>query len=233
MTRAIPTLLALTALAAVATGAATGADAKRQRDLPPRANPGEVVATELAFARAAQDEGQWTAFADYATKDAVMFVPEPVNAQEWLKKRANPEQAVKWQPHKVWSSCDGSLAVTKGAWQRPDGSVGYFTTVWERQKKGEYRWVLDRGDALQTPLPEPEMIAAEVATCNGKRLPDLEGNVNEAEPFYWQRVSRDGSLAVRIGPGLDGAHLTISFVSPDGPTTTEPTPNPGDSGQGA
>ena len=88
-----------------------------------RANPSKVIATELAFARAAQEKGQWTAFAEYATDDAVMFVPEPVNAKDWLKRQVNPPRAVTWQPHQVWSSCDGTLAVTKGAWQRPDGSV--------------------------------------------------------------------------------------------------------------
>jgi len=132
-----------------------------------RADPSTVVAAELAFARAAQEKGQWIAFAEYATEDAVMFVPAPVNAQDWLKKRPNPPQAVRWQPHEVWSSCDGSLAVSKGAWQRPDGSVGYFTTVWERQAKEKdgYRWVLDQGDALAEPLAAPEMIAARVAEC--------------------------------------------------------------------
>jgi hypothetical protein len=130
-----------------------------------RADPSRVVAAELAFARAAQEKGQWTAFAEFATDDAVMFVPEAVTAQAWLKGRANPPQAVRWQPYQVWSSCDGSLAVTKGAWQRPDGSVGYFTTVWERQGKGEYRWVLDQGDVLEQPLATSEMIEARTAEC--------------------------------------------------------------------
>ena len=130
-----------------------------------RANPSKVIATELAFARAAQDKGQWTAFAEFATRDAVMFVPEAVNAQAWLKGRANPAQAVRWQPHQVWSSCDGSLALTKGAWQRPDGGVGYFTTVWQRQENGEYRWVLDQGDELAEALAPPELIDAQAAEC--------------------------------------------------------------------
>ena len=132
-----------------------------------RSNPSNVVAAELAFARAAQEKGQWTAFAEYATEDAVMFVPEAVNARAWLKGRANPPQAVRWQPHQVWSSCDGSLAVTKGAWQRADGSVGYFTTVWQRQEreKDGYRWVLDQGDTLPGPLAAPELIDARAAEC--------------------------------------------------------------------
>ena len=70
--------------------------------LTPRADVGKVVATELAFARAAQDEGQWTAFTEHAAEGGVMFVPEAVIARDWLRGRANPPEAVRWQPHEVW-----------------------------------------------------------------------------------------------------------------------------------
>lgn len=133
------------------------------------ANPSALVAAEIAFARAAREKGQWTAFRDFADDSAVMFVPEPVLARDWLKGRANPAAPVQWQAHQVWMSCDGSVGATKGAWQRPDGSVGYFTTIWQRRKKGDYRWVLDQGDALAEPLPAPEMLAAAVADCPERR----------------------------------------------------------------
>ncbi len=141
------------------------------RLLTPTAVPSKVVATELAFARMAQEKGQWTAFRDYATGDAVMFVPDPVNAQEWLRKQADPAEAVKWQPHEVWSSCDGSLAVTRGAWQRANGTSGYFTTVWQRQQNGEYKWVMDQGDMVAEPLVEPDFIRTKIASCDGKQFP--------------------------------------------------------------
>jgi hypothetical protein len=174
-----------------------------------RANPSKVVAAELAFARLAQEQGQWTAFAEYATRDAVMFVPEPVVAQDWLKGRANPPQAVRWQPHQVWSSCDGSLAVTKGAWQRPDGSVGYFTTVWQRQEDGEYKWVMDQGDVLAEPLEAPEMIEAKAAQCHlprpmpapGVPIVDADeqhsGGRSDDFTLHWDVITRpDGSRTV-------------------------------------
>ena len=105
-------LLALAALAGTAAGA-------EDRPGPPGrarnsyADPSAVIAAELAFARLAQEKGQWTAFAATAANDAVMFQPQMVLAQQWLKGRANPPVAVKWQPHQVWSSCDGSLARSK------------------------------------------------------------------------------------------------------------------------
>ena len=162
--RAAFALALLATLTACAGGPVTRDDVY-DRVLKGRADPSAVVATELAFARAAQERGQWTAFAEYATDDAMMFVPEPVNAKGWLKGRANPSQAIQWQPHQVWSSCDGSLAVTKGAWQRPDGSTGYFTTVWQRQGDGTYRWVLDQADQLAQPLAAPDFIGTQVADC--------------------------------------------------------------------
>ena len=141
------------------------------------ANPSAVVAAELAFARLAQEKGQWTAFRETATKDAVMFVPGPTNAQAWLRKQANPAAAVRWQPHEVWISCDGSAAVTRGAWQAGGGqagggqnatAAGYFITMWQRQKDGRYKWRLDQSEALAVPLPAPDGIAGHVASCSGR-----------------------------------------------------------------
>lgn len=159
--------LVLAAMALLAS--ATPGLARERDEARLRANPSAVIAAELAFAREAQEKGQWTAFAKFADDDAVMFVPQAVSAKTWLKGRANPAQPVRWQPHQVWSSCDGTLAVTKGAWQRADGSVGYFTTVWERQRKGDFKWLLDQGDDLAQPLAEPEMIGGSVAECPAGR----------------------------------------------------------------
>ena len=180
-------------------GCAGGSGDYYSRLLKPVANPSRVVAAELAFARAAQDKGQWTAFRYYAHDEAVMFVPEPVIARDWLKGRDNPAQAVKWQPHHVWSSCDGSLAVTRGAWQRADGTNGYFTTVWQRRADGEYRWKLDQGDTLETPLEAPEFVRTDIADCPDRGMAaELRDQAEQSRPAgggtYFDQVSGDSSL---------------------------------------
>jgi len=103
----------------------------------PVANPSAIVQAELAFARLAQEEGQWTAFRETATDDAIMFTPDLVNAQQWLKGKADPAQAVTWQPHHIYMSCDGSIAVSTGAWQNAKGDSGRFTTIWQQQDFGQ------------------------------------------------------------------------------------------------
>ena len=191
------------------------------------ANPSAVIAAEIAFAQLAQAKGQWTAFRSTATKDAVMFVPQMAYAQAFLKDRADPAQAVKWQPHQVWSSCDGSLAVTRGAWQRPDGSTGYFTTVWQRQKDLKYKWVLNQGDAMPFPLDEPEMIAAKVADCPAGYRPEraakpnnFKGDLPALDPAHRSGASRDATLRWDVTVTPEGARHFVVSMTADGKQQT-------------
>lgn len=120
------------------------------------ANPSEVAATDIAFARAARDDGQWTAFRRYAADGAKIHGKNGViEAGPWLAAQDDPKVPVQWTPTAVWSSCDGSTAVTQGKFADPDGGWGYYVTVWERQRDGRYRWVYDMA------APDDELTAAE------------------------------------------------------------------------
>ena len=215
MKKLIAAAVAIATLAACASN-----DPRDRRNLRPTANPSAVLATEIGFARTAQEKGQWTAFRQFATRDAVLFVPEAVNAQSWLRRQADPPQAVRWQAHQVWSSCDGTLAATRGAWQRPDGSVGYFTTIWQRQDRNEYRWVVDQGDTLAEPLTAPEMIGAEVADCSGERTLGMAEPVSVELPSRGSGRSRDRTLAYEWQVGSDlSRRLKVSLMK-DGQMVT-------------
>lgn len=122
------------------------------------ANPSEVAATDIAFSRAARDEGQWTAFRRFAADGAVIHGRNgPIDAHPWLAAQDDPPAPVQWTPTAVWSSCDGSVAVTQGKFAEPEGQWGYYVTVWERQRDGRYRWVYDMG------APDDQLTAAENA----------------------------------------------------------------------
>jgi len=129
------------------------------------ANPSAVVKAELAFARLAQEKGQWTAFRETADKDAVMFAPEAVNAQAWLRKRADPPRAVAWQPYRIFVSRDGGYAASTGPWTQPDGGSGTFTTIWRRQRDGSFKWLLDFGSDTHVPPRDDPIIEGKVADC--------------------------------------------------------------------
>lgn len=203
----------LVALSLVAITACTAGPRERYgRFLEPTANVAKVVATELAFARAAREEGQWTAFAEYAADGGLLFGRNgAIEAKPWLAEQENPPAAVAWEPHRVWSSCDGSLAVTQGGFRDPAGQVGTFNTVWQRQRDGEYRWVFDFGYPQREAPSKPEMIASQIANCDVQlKEPTRAGGATLS-------TSRDGSLAWShhfVGEGE--RHYDVWIASKDG-----------------
>lgn len=208
MTRFTPFAIALAAATSLLAGCATQRVPEALGDRPLLANPSAVIATEFAFARAAQDDGQWTAFKRFAASDADMFVPGRVSAQTWLRGRADPPQAVRWQPHKLFIACDGSAAVSTGAWQRPDGSEGYFTTVWLRQGDGRWKWVLDHGDALAIPRGAPPAISSRSASCDG--TPDVTTGAAASGGDVKLGQARDRSLNWSSVVAADGSRTVAA-----------------------
>jgi hypothetical protein len=200
--------LALSALALCLSACAGGPSADVRGFEPRIANPSAIIAAEIAFNQLAQAKGQWTAFRETVAKDAVMFVPQPVFAQDWLKGKADPPASVKWQPHKAFMSCDGKTGVTTGAWQRPNGTVGYFTTVWQFIQKdergdGTWKWVMDHGDGLTAPRVPTEMIETKVASCKGRAPAALVAPAEGAK--MKSGFSRDQSLSYTWVVQPDGA----------------------------
>lgn len=186
-------------------GCAAQSDDIRNRPLGP--NPSAFVAAELGFARLAQDKGQWTAFRETSAPDAVMFVPERVKARDWLRKQSDPAEAVKWQPHAVYVSCDGNVGATTGAWQKGPTS-GYFTTIWLRDpKSGKMMWALDHGDTLATAREEPDFIETKLADCSlraaAATAADAEGADREVG------LSPDRSLSWTSVVHSDGARNIV------------------------
>ncbi|TGX53442.1 hypothetical protein E5A73_11420 [Sphingomonas gei] len=170
--------------------------------------PETAVEAERAFSRAALTQGQWTAFREFAATDSTMFVPAPVKAQDWLRDRKDPPRSVEWWPTDSYVSCDGNLAVNTGGWKRPDGSLGYFTTVWLRQPDGRFKWLVDHGDGLKIArvrLTDPKVMRA---SCSGAKtrghLGDSVINPEEKSEIHF---SSDGSLIWQWRVTPDGARM--------------------------
>ena len=167
---------------------------------------------ERAFAADAQKLGQWTAFAKWSADDALMFVPQPVNAHDFLKGRKDPPVAVFWWPGRSYVSCDGSYAVNTGPWVREGGkTVGYFTTVWKRQPDGSWKWIYDGGDGLKTPRAEGGDIEPAVASCEGKPVP-LAATATDADLKFGNCRSDDGTLGWLWSVNPDGSRNFRAYL---------------------
>lgn len=162
-------------------------------------DPSSVFAAEIAFNRLVRDKGQWTAFRETAADDAIMFVPERVLAKQWLKGRADPAQPVSWTPSTIYVSCDGNSAASTGNWTRADGAVGYFTTIWRRDKKGAWKWVVDHGDTLAQPRKASEFLIGKVASCKPRPKDDAAPVPPVDDSLIWSAdAAPDGGRHVTV-----------------------------------
>jgi hypothetical protein len=172
------------------------------------------VDAEREFAQEAQKIGQWTAFKKWSTPDALMFVPQQVNAHEFLKERKDPPSAVIWWPGRSYMSCDGSFAVNTGPWIRGWGkAVGYFTTVW-RAEGETWRWIFDGGDGLSQARAEGGDIQPQRASCNGKPHGAIVlGTIGAVGHTSGGGRSKDGTLvwSWTVGPKGDRHFLTQAW----------------------
>ncbi len=150
----------------------------------PSSSPSVIVAAESRFERLAREEGLWTAFRETATDDAFSFTPNLQNVAEWLNNRKDPAEAPTWDPYHVIMSCDGSLAASRGAWSSIDGSeTGYYTTIWQRQRKGGYKWVFDHASNAPSVDGEANAVTSQRGDCQrAQRRNDSSDNVQEGGP---------------------------------------------------
>lgn len=195
---------------------------------PGAAQPSTIVAAELAFSRASRERGQWTAFRQFAAPGALLHGKNgPFPIEPWLATQTDPPEAVQWQPRTVVLSCDGALAVSQGRFRDPEGKVGNFVTVWERQPDNTYRYVFDvGGDDVPQPPPPPrasaqpgDIIVTDIDAVQGLVATCPRGNAGIPPPPAIPlgedgktdaKLSRDGTLRWRWEHRADGTRYVAA-----------------------
>lgn len=209
------------ALATLALAACTGAHPgpprkaieRMLKSVPGEAQPSTIVATELAFARAAREDGQWTAFRAFAAPGALLHGRNgTVQAATFLAQLSDPPEPVQWAPRTVVMSCDGALALSLGRFRDPGGFVGNYVAVWQRQNDGAYKWIYDAaGPDIPQPAPRkrPEdgnIVVTAIDAVEGLVATCPRGDEQVPAPPAWPQgsghpgkaqMSADGTLRWR------------------------------------
>jgi len=152
------------------------------------AAPPSAVDAERAFNAAAQAKGQWTAFRAFAAEDATMFVPQPVQAQAWLKDRKDPPKSIEWWPIESHVSCDGKFAVNTGGW----------------------KWTVDSGELIETARHRPAEPNLRRASCAGKPVQPPRFGYREGPSE--SGASPDGTLAWHWHVSSSGARRFLAWI---------------------
>ncbi|MEM7690348.1 MAG: hypothetical protein AAF291_15135 [Pseudomonadota bacterium] len=187
---------------------------------PGAAQPSAIVKTEIAYGKAAQAQGQYSAGLEYGAPGALLHGRNgPVPFAEIAGRLPDPDKAAEWGPRTVVISCDGALAVSQGRFRDAEGMVGNYVTAWVRQKDNTYKWAYDVA-GRDNPQPPPRQqfedgaivvtainsILGLVATCPpaGQEVPPPPpmpiGEDGKAEA----QLSKDGTLRWQWEHRADG-----------------------------
>jgi len=116
----------------------------------------EMVKTEQAFSKMAEEKNTRDAVMAYIADDGLLFRPGAVNGKKWMIEHPVPPSDKKpllaWQPAFAGMSASGDMGFTTGPWEakgdikdeKPSG-YGHFVTVWKKQADGSWKFVVDLG----------------------------------------------------------------------------------------
>lgn len=198
------------------------------RPLPSVGEPGLVVAADIAFAKSVREDGASAALGEHAATGAVVHTPfGRIPAAEL----AAGELAHELSPNSVWTSCDGSLAVSFGRYSLDDGTVGNYASVWELDDGRDYKWsyrlaAADDPQPVKPPsdgdiadpdntivVPGLDVIQGQVADCaRFSDIPDLRIAMMGSSISDAGEASRDGTLYWRWSASSDGSARLRVFI---------------------
>ena len=205
-------------VAALLIAAPAFAQSSRQ-GLTPLGNPSALVEAESALAHLARDKGAGAALAATADDGAEVLSPARTPARAWL----HAHDATPWfdarQTANTWASCDGTAGVSAGTWRG-----GWFATVWKRQKKLNFRWVLADAGPLAVIPPSPDWITGKLADCPPRPPADEDAADHRragpapARPLPAAMPASDAPAGAdsRDGRSDDGSLVWRSTVLPGG-----------------
>ena len=121
----------------------------------------KLLQTDIAFSNRSVEVGNHQAFLEYAAPDVVLLKPNsyPIVGKPALKKLyaelTDSNYRLTWKPSYGKVSESGDLGYTFGTYllemirgeQKGQVNRGTYCTIWEKNIKGEWRFVLDTGNS--------------------------------------------------------------------------------------
>lgn len=208
-------------------------------------NLASMIASERAFAKATSELGVRDGFLTFFAEDSILFAPDPKSAKESLSKRPltavyPPPLLIEWEPVYGDISESGDLGYLTGpaiytdrSPQKRPTTYGCYFSVWQKQKDGTWKVVMDVGistPTLATALTTPFQVAPHRETYkagpNGNIESEQSGLSNADREFakvaksegtikaYQFYVNEDAMRLLRNGhTPFIGKAASVAFLS--------------------
>jgi ketosteroid isomerase-like protein len=169
----------------------------------------DLAAEEGKFAAYSVKNGMRAAFIEFFAEKSWLLRPELVDAQAWLATRSDPAIILDWKSQRTILSASGDLGFSTGPSIVRDkrdpaapASHGQFFSVWQKQKGGEWKVLVDHGIG-QGPTSTPDKLSD--APLIAIDLPALKaaagGAVDDPEQQFIARAANTGdAYAATITP---------------------------------
>lgn len=119
-----------------------------------------VLQADRDFSKMSEEKGLNTAFIAYAAEEGVLLRPksQPITGREnirlYMSKTSDKDMRLTWSPHFADLAASGDLAYTYGTYlletRDIDGKVitseGTYVSIWKKDGKGFWKYVLDSGN---------------------------------------------------------------------------------------
>jgi len=118
----------------------------------------ELLQVDRDFSSYSVEHGKNAAFLKFAAEDVTFLAPNSYPMvgikllEERQAKRPDTTYMLTWKPMYARASESGELGYTYGIWEfkvkaNPEQiSKGTYATIWKRNSKGEWKYVLDMGN---------------------------------------------------------------------------------------
>ena len=174
----------------------------------------QIDEVERAFVQAVAQSGIAAGFRQYAAPDAVMFLPDPVQALPELNGARWPGELL-WRSQYIGVAPSGDLAFSAGpsllrGAGRPSG--GFYLTVWKRQPDGSWKFALDH--AADMPPVIWSTLAKPLMAMNTDPPPGAPSNEGLREADGALNVARPKGEAAAFGERLDDQAIMIRAARP-------------------
>ena len=157
----------------------------------------QVEQAEQAFAKTVAQIGVPMGFRKFAAPGAVMFLPDPMPAEPFLKT-ASSSGELSWRPQYIGVAASDDLAFSLGpsvykVAGKADG--GFYLTIWRRGPDGAWMFVLDHGVDMPASIYEAAPQAVTVFTLTALAKADPSQGLREVDAALDSSLSRGPSVA--------------------------------------
>jgi ketosteroid isomerase-like protein len=127
-----------------------------------------LVAAERAFSKLCAAKGIKDSFLANIDNTGVLFRPLSVMGKDWLTAHPNPAARLTWHPVYAEIARSGDFGWTTGPYEiTPQGQpkrYGQYSTIWQKQADGHWKFLADMGVEAPGPAPEgrPKLVSPPV-----------------------------------------------------------------------